>query len=93
MQRYTPYADAQNGVAQWIIQVGIVGTIALFGALALCFRNFQKSLTNQGEVEIAILVFVFIVLSSIEITFDTMFIVLVLLVGYLKLENSCMRKS
>lgn len=92
MQRYTPYADAQNGVAQWIIQVGVVGTIALFIALALCFTNPQKNLTNRGEVEIAILIFVFIVLSAIEITFDTMFIALVLLLGYLRLENSCMRK-
>ena len=87
MQRYTPYADAQNGLAQWILQIGIVGTSLLFLTLAFCFKNSRKNFSDQGEVEFAILIFMFIVLSAIEITFDTLFIIVVLLMEAVSGDN------
>lgn len=87
MQRFTPYADAQNGLAQWILQIGIVGTMLLFLILLCPFINSNKKFLKNGATEILILIFVFIVLSSVEITFDMLFITLIFIFYGLQEKN------
>lgn len=63
------YADTQNGLAQWVLQIGLIGTallmLFLFVALNLTDKRLQKADRCRGLYGF---IYMLAVLASIEIT-------------------------
>ena len=66
------FVNIQNGFLKIIMESGIIGCIAI---LALICLSFNKTKSNRREIiVIAAYIFVFIILSSIEVTISRTFI-------------------
>lgn len=80
---YEAAPDAQNGLIDWLISYGRIGTIILLIILFLCFRVARKK-NRRGNVYFMCTIYSFFVLGSIEIVFDIIFFFL--LFGYVYLD-------
>lgn len=80
---YEAAPDAQNGLIDWLISYGRIGTIILLIVLFLCFRVARKK-NRGGNVYFLCTIYSFFVLGSIEIVFDIIFFFL--LSGYVYLD-------
>lgn len=66
------FVNIQNGFLKIIMESGIIGCIAIFALICL---SFNKTKSNRREIiVIAAYIFVFIILSSIEVTISRTFI-------------------
>lgn len=68
------YADAQNAILQWILQVGILSTICMIVIWAFSFKGLSKQKNIIEIMPLIALVYVFIILGTVEITFNMSFI-------------------
>ncbi len=82
ISEYEAAPDAQNGLIDWLISYGSIGTVILLVIVFLCFAKARK---NYNLYLMAML-YVFFVLGSIEIVFDIIFFFV--LASYLYLECS-----
>lgn len=78
---YESAPDAQNGLVDWIVSYGMIGTVVLLFILFLCFLYVKKKNNNRYLLS---LVYVFFVLGSVEIVFDSIFFFI--LIAYVYLE-------
>lgn len=67
------YANAQNGLLQWILQVGIIPVIIMVMLFALFFKKLSIHNNIMEIMPLIALIYVFIVLGAIEITFSMNF--------------------
>lgn len=68
--RYFRYADTQNGLAEWIIQVGIIGVAFIILVLFNIFRKLKKeNLAGQCNYSIMAYIYTLTILGTVEITF------------------------
>ena len=77
------YADAQNGLMEWILQVGVIGTSALLLILYLCMKRYYKLIRTKDRqfnncLWIVAIIYVYIILGIVEITYSMQFIGLLL---------------
>ncbi len=63
-------SNAQNGILNYMLEVGILGVVASF---LLLFEMLKKSKENYGAYAMICFTYIMLVLSSIEITFTTYF--------------------
>ena len=75
--------DAQNGLADWLISYGRIGTVILIILVILCFKKVQKNKSYMLMVGL----YIFFVLSSVEIDYDSIFFFLLAAYTYLTPEN------
>ena len=68
------YANAQNALLHWILQTGIFVTMSLCFWLCRIFSQLYSSRTYGRTAPIVVLVYVFVVLGTIETTFNMAFI-------------------
>lgn len=78
------YADTQNALMEWLLQIGILGTSILFIILSYCMKKYYKlilkSKNNLKEYSwILSFIYVYIILGIIEITYDMQFIGMILI--------------
>ena len=83
-KRYLGYADTQNALMEWLLQIGILGTSILFIILSYCMKKYYKlilkSKNNLKEYSwILSFIYVYIILGIIEITYDMQFIGMILI--------------
>lgn len=69
-------SNAQNGLFNLIIEIGIVGVIVYMSILIIMIKKQDASILSYP---ILCFIYVMIVLSSVEITFSTTFLALVIL--------------
>ena len=81
--------DAQNGIFDWIQQIGVFGTMLL--AIWLCIAMKQpKNLCdiNHSDVRsLTALVYVFVLLATVEITFSSKFLAIIVLLYGIKMQR------
>lgn len=81
--------DAQNGIFDWIQQIGVFGTMLL--AIWLCIAMKQpKNLCdiNHSDVRsLTALAYVFVLLATVEITFSSKFLAIIVLLYGIKMQR------
>lgn len=78
------YADTQNALLEWILQVGIYAVIILLFLYIAIFSGIRKMNNNAQIIPLVALVYVFVLLGSVEITMDmNFFFCLFLLYAYI----------
>lgn len=81
--------DAQNGIFDWIQQIGVFGTMLL--AIWLCIAMKQpKNLCdiNHSDVRsLTALAYVFVLLATVEITFSSKFLAIIVLLYGIKMQK------
>jgi len=70
------YANAQNALLHWALQVGIPATVCLVLLLVLIFRQLFKSSEKSRSMPFVALIYMYIILGMIETTFSMTFIML-----------------
>ena len=81
--------DAQNGIFDWIQQIGVFGTMLL--AIWLCIAMKQpRNLCdiNHSDVRsLTALAYVFVLLATVEITFSSKFLAIIVLLYGIKMQR------
>lgn len=68
--RYFGYADTQNGIAEWMLQIGIIGTIFIVLSLYNIFSKLKSdNKTKNYNYSIMAYVYVLTILGAVEISF------------------------
>lgn len=83
------YANTQNGLLQWILQVGLIGTVPLCLLLTSVFWQLSKAASEKQRylMPLVALIYVYIILGVIETTYSMGFIVLFALIFMLVNER------
>lgn len=81
------YANAQNALLQWILQAGVIPTVALVGLMVVVFRQRVRNRNFQNSMPLIALIYVYIVLGTVEITFGMSFFLWVALAYMLANKN------
>lgn len=78
-EKYIGFADTQNAVTEWIMQIGIVGVIILMIIFCKIFSKVQECIKNDVNNEVkkyAVLIdyiYILVILGTVEITIDNIF--------------------
>ena len=70
------YANVQNGLMQWVFQIGIPATFGMLALFVQVFRSLKRSskYKQMRVMPLVILIYIYIVLATIETTFNMAFI-------------------
>lgn len=70
------YENVQNGLLQWVLQVGVLTTVALVAVLLQVFRQIKRrNPKNMDKIlPLVAMIYVYIILGTIETTFDMAFL-------------------
>lgn len=68
------YANVQNGLLQWVLQIGVLGTIMLVVLMLTILRVVNKYGATKKCLPLIILIYLYMLLGMIEITMDMSFI-------------------
>ncbi len=68
------YANAQNAVLQWVLQVGIPASVCLILVFLIIFRQMSRSKEMVRSMPFAVLIYMYIILGTIETTFSMSFL-------------------
>jgi len=68
--------NCQNGLLDFTLQTGIVGTILLLTSFFTCFTRISKTRNNIG---ILAMIYMYVAISSVEITLDLPLLILAML--------------
>ena len=81
--------DAQNGVFDWIQQIGICGTMLLVMWLCIAMKRPKNDhKINYSDVRsLTALIYVFVLLATVEITFSSDFLAAVVLLYGIKMQR------
>lgn len=71
---YHTYANTQNGLAEWILRVGIVGTVLVVVLVAVVFARAKTSGFHELYIPVMGLLYTFAILASVEITLEVPFL-------------------
>lgn len=88
ISRGQPAPDAQNGLADWLVSYGRIGTILLIVLVILCFKKAK----HNSNYMLMVGLYVFFVLSSVEIDYDIIFFFLLASYAYLVPENDYVKE-
>ena len=72
MERFH-YADTQNGILEWILQVGVVGTVAMVLVFIVIMLFYRKKASLTSGAPMLALLYVYILLGTVEITINKNF--------------------
>lgn len=67
------YADAQNGLLQWILQIGIIPTCIMVILFVMIFMRLAKVDNKMPIMPVIALIYVFVILGTVEITMNMNF--------------------
>lgn len=67
------YADAQNAILQWILQIGLPLTIGMVIIWIFYFTKLSRQKNIIEIIPLIALIYVFIILGTVEITFNLSF--------------------
>lgn len=81
------YANAQNSLLQWILRAGLLNTAMLTLLVVIVFRYRARIRDFRRTMPLVILIYVYILLGTVEITFSMSFIFWVFVLYALACEN------
>lgn len=67
------YADTQNCILEWVIKCGVFATAALLMTIIHTFKCLSSSPRNRKLVPLVFLVYAYLFMGTVEITFDMNF--------------------
>ncbi len=69
------YENVQNGILQWVLQIGVPATIGMVAMMMQVFRLANRSLPEKRArmMPLVALIYMYIVLGTIETTFNMAF--------------------
>lgn len=67
-------ANAQNALLHWVLQAGIPVTVLLVVLMVVIFRQLERSPRQRQIMPLVVLVYVYIILGTVETTFSMSFI-------------------
>lgn len=81
--------DAQNGVFEWIQQIGILGTMLLVMWLCIAMKRPKNDykIYHSDVRSLTALIYVFVLLGTVEITFSSDFLASVVLLYGIKMQR------
>ena len=82
-------ADAQNGILEWLEYVGVVGTILLLIWTGIAMKKLKSNSLKTKQVPFAslvALVYVFVLLATVENTFSIRMLCLILVIYGVKVS-------
>lgn len=100
--RLNPYEtapDVQNGLLDWVVSYGIVGTLLAILFIFLCFRTVsvcirRRSYQTLNSVKwITFLLYAFFLMGSVEIVFDILFFFSLILYLFSGLNGNSLQAS
>ena len=68
------YANAQNAILNWVLQSGLLATVTLIILIMIIFQQFSKTRDQMRIMPLAALIYVYIVMGTVETTFAMSFI-------------------
>lgn len=70
------YENVQNGLLQWVLQVGVLTTVSLVAVLLQVFRQIKRRNPKNMDriLPMVAMIYVYIILGTIETTFDMAFL-------------------
>lgn len=68
------YANAQNALLQWILQIGIPATGLLVLLMVMIFHQLYQSRNQKRSMAFVALIYVYIIMGTIETTFNMSFL-------------------
>lgn len=80
-------ANAQNAQLHWVLQSGILATVMLVILMYVIFRQLEKSAAVSQCMPLVLLVYMYIFLGTIEITFSMSFLLWVAVIFMLTNEK------
>lgn len=83
------YETMQNGLLQWVLEIGLPGTIAMVVLLWQVFRvvNSVRETKKRGFMPVVALIYTFIILGTVEADFNMMFFLWFALIYMLATER------
>lgn len=81
------YANAQNALLNWVLQIGIFGTAVLVLLMLIVFRRQAKAPARMQSMPLVLLVYVYILLGAVEITFSMSFLLWIALIFLIATEK------
>ena len=83
------YENVQNALLQWVLQIGVPATVALVLVMVQIFRQVhRKRLHNMRMIlPIVALIYAYILLGTVEVSFDMMFLMWMALIFMLANER------
>lgn len=81
--------DAQNGIFDWVQQIGVLGTLMLTIWLSVAMKKSKVELDvkSSSTKSLTALVYVFILLATVEITYSSKFLAVVVLLYGVKMQD------
>lgn len=73
-ERMFGYANTQNAILQWVLQIGIPATCLLILLLVMIFHQLYQSRRRQECMAFVMLIYVYVIMGTIETTFNMSFI-------------------
>lgn len=73
-------ANAQNAQIQWVLQCGLISIFLIDTLLLMIFRQLHRSSMRKEITPLAVLIFVYIILGSVETTFNMNFFLWTMLI-------------
>lgn len=73
-------ANAQNALLQWVLEVGTPITALLVGFILLIFKQLSKAPEQKQILPLVVLVYVYVVLGTVETTFSMSYIMWIALI-------------
>mgnify|MGYP000152170206 CR=1 FL=1 len=74
-RRYIGFADTQNALMEWIMQIGVLGSVLLCLMLCYCITRLNKNIMIYTEwVWPLAFVYTYVALGTIEITYSYQFV-------------------
>lgn len=67
-------ANAQNALLQWVLETGLPATVMLVVLMVLIFRQLSRSPRQRQIMPLVVLVYVYIILGTVETTFNMDFL-------------------
>lgn len=83
------YENVQNALLQWVLQVGIPATVGLAAVMYQAFRQIhRKKLHNMNMIlPLVALIYMYVILGTVETTFNMAFIMWIALIFMLANEK------
>lgn len=73
-------ANAQNALLQWVLQSGLICTVVLCVLMLEVFRQLCHSTKQREIMPLVMLIYVYVLLGTVEITFNMAFLVWIALI-------------
>lgn len=70
------YANVQNAMLQWVLQLGVVGTVCMVALMITVLWRLNKSNAVARSMPLICLIYLYIILGMIEITYSMSFLLL-----------------